>query len=78
MRIVAAQLFSLVLACNDGGAPEQPPVQRNPDVGESKHDSSPPLRDIPPAPHLPGQRVHPVRPVPRPRPADAGEPEKKD
>ena len=60
-----------VLACPDGadGGDESPPVQRGPQVGESRHDTSPPLRDIPPVPHPPGQRVHTVKPLPRPKPA---------
>jgi len=50
-------------------------VQRNPEVGESKHDTSPPLRDLPPLKEAPGPRVHPVLPLPRPKPApDAGPP----
>ena len=40
-----------VLAQPDGGE-EQPSVQRNPQVGESRSDTSPPLRDIPPVPPL--------------------------
>lgn len=59
-----------VLAQPDGGE-EQPSVQRNPQVGESRSDTSPPLRDIPPVPHQPGQRVHEVKPVPRPKPQPA-------
>ena len=62
-----AMLALPVLAQPDGGE-EQPPVQRNPQVGESRSDTSPPLRDIPPAPRQPGHRVHEVKPVPRPRP----------
>jgi hypothetical protein len=66
----------LAIACQDGGSKE-PPVQRNPDVSEAQHDTSPPLRDIPPAQRQPGPpRVIPVKPLPRPPPApapDAGE-----
>jgi len=55
-------------ACPDGGE-EPPPVQRGPEVGGSRHDTSPPLRAIPPVPHPPGNRVHTVKPIPRPKPA---------
>lgn len=73
MQIKGSVLALVVVASADGS--DKPPEQKNPEVSESKHDTSPPLRDIPPAKRLPGQRVHPVRPIPRPRP-DAG-PKKK-
>lgn len=59
-----------LLARPDGtdGGEESPPVQRGPQVGGSRSDSSPPLRDIPPVPHPPGHRVHTVKPIPRPKP----------
>ena len=51
-------------------------MQHGPEVSESKHDSSPPLREIPPATRKPGKRVHPVkripRPAPKPKPEDGG------
>jgi hypothetical protein len=75
MRTAGLLLFAMV--CQDAGMPDAP-VQRNPDVSEAQHDTSPPLREIPPAEHKPGTRVHPVLPVPRPAPEDAGVPEKKD
>src|SRR5437870_5592527 len=44
MHALAARFgFAVVLAaasCNDGGTPEEPPVQRGPQVGESKSDTS--------------------------------------
>jgi hypothetical protein len=59
----------------DGGG-EPVPVQRGPEVSGSKHDSSPPLREIPPATRKPGKRVHPVKRLPRPapKPEDGGAP----
>jgi hypothetical protein len=70
-----ASLAALTAAAGADGGPDEPPVQRNPQVGESRHDSSPPLREIPPAPRQPGVRVHEVKPIPRPRPPpDAGTP----
>jgi len=55
-----------------GQAPA-PEVQRGAEVSGSRSDTSPPLRDLPPAPRRPGRRVHPVKPLPRPAPP-AGEP----
>ncbi|HEY2028129.1 MAG TPA: hypothetical protein VGH20_02880 [Myxococcales bacterium] len=77
MPTLAAEALALAIACQGGTPPEQtdagsPPVQTNPEVGESHHDSSPPLTEIPPAKRAPGQRVHPVRRIPRP-PADGGQ-----
>jgi hypothetical protein len=75
VRLIAAGVLMLGIACEgpDGG-PKEPPVQRNPDVSESQHDSSPPLREIPPAPHKPGPpRVIPVKPIPHHSPPDAGD-----
>ena len=78
MVTIAAEVLALAVLSQDAGTPE-PPVQRDPEVSESRHDSSPPLRDIPPAPQRPGKRIHEVKPLPRPRPApDAGVPESKD
>lgn len=51
----------------DTGAAETP-VQRGPEVGGSKHDASAPLRDLPPAARRTERRVHPVKPLPRPKP----------
>ncbi len=70
MMPTAAGMVAIALLCQDGGTsePREPPVQRNPEVGEAQHDSSPPLRDIPPAPHTPGQRVHEVKPIPHRKP----------
>ena len=49
------------------GAPAGPSATRSPDSGPAvHHDTSPPLRTIPPTRHPPGQRVIPVRPLPRP------------
>jgi hypothetical protein len=69
MLFTVAEAVALAMLCQgpDGGTPE-PPVQRNPEVGEAQHDTSPPLRDIPPAPRKPGYRVHEVKPIPRPKP----------
>ena len=70
--LLRAAAIAAALHCQVGG-PSEPPVQRNPEVGESRHDTSPPLRDLPPAQEQPGKRVHPVLPLPRPKPApDAG------
>lgn len=73
MPTLAAEALALAIACQGGptGPSEQsdagaPPVQTNPEVGESQHDTSPPLREIPPAKREPGKRVHPVRRIPRP------------
>jgi hypothetical protein len=71
MPTLVAEALALALACQ--GDAKGPPVQTNPEVGESRHDSSPPLKDIPPAKRMPGKRVHPVRRIPRP-PADGGPP----
>lgn len=51
------------------------PVQRGPEVSGAVHDSSPPLREIPPAPSQPGKRVHPVKRIPRPAPKPDGGPQ---
>jgi hypothetical protein len=65
----APPLLTLAIVAHDGG---EPPVTRNPEVGESRHDISPPLRDIPPAKRRKGHRVHPVNPLPRPKPPPDG------
>ena len=79
--MIPAAVLSALLASGlpDAGTkePEQPPVQRGPEVSEGRSGPpSPPLRDIPPARRRPGKRVHRVLPIPRPRPApdpkDAG------
>jgi hypothetical protein len=51
----------------DGGA-EAPRegVQTGPEVGGSRSDVSPPLRDLKTPPEPPGHRVHPWRRIPRP------------
>ncbi len=48
-------------------------MQRNPEVGTAHNDSSPPLREMPPARRKKGKRVHPVKQIPHPKPP----PEKK-
>jgi hypothetical protein len=74
VRLLTTGLLSLAFCAQDAGEP--PPVQKDPEVGESRHDISPPLRDIPPAEPQKGLRVHPVKPVPRPKPPpDAGQQE---
>ena len=70
MSAWTASLVAAAALAQDGGSP---PVQRNPEVGTARNDSSPPLREIPPAKRKKGKRVHPVKPIPRPKPA----PEKK-
>jgi hypothetical protein len=79
MRRWARLLGSTVLtlcasACqSDGGSPPEPRVERGPEVSGSQSDTSPPLREIPPAERKPGPRVIPVKPLPRKRPSpDAG------
>lgn len=67
---LAPPLLTLAILAQDAGEP--PPVTRNPEVGESRHDISPPLRDIPPAKRRKGHRVHPVKPLPRPKPPPDG------
>jgi hypothetical protein len=70
MRKLAALSLALTAtaACesSDGGTP--PPEQKGPEVTGSQSDSSPPLRDIPPAKRQDEKRVHPVKPLPRPHP----------
>jgi hypothetical protein len=70
MSVWTASLLAVAALAQDGGSP---PVQRNPEVGTAHNDSSPPLREIPPAKRKKGKRVHPVKPIPRPKPS----PEKK-
>jgi hypothetical protein len=71
-----ATLLAALLAMSDAGkGTPQEPVQTGPEVSGSRSDSSPPLREIPPADPQPGQRVHPWRRIPRPHPADAGTPD---
>ncbi|HEY6908516.1 MAG TPA: hypothetical protein VI356_04045 [Myxococcales bacterium] len=67
---LAPPLLGIAILAQDAGEP--PPVDRNPEVGESRHDISPPLRDIPPAKRRKGHRVHPVKPLPRPKPPPDG------
>ena len=75
---LAVSALALLMACNpgDGGVDDSAPVvQRNPEVtNEERHDTSRPVRDIPPQPHPPGHRVHEVKRIPRPPPVapDAG------
>lgn len=75
---LALSALALLIACNaaDGGVDDGgPPVQRNPEVtNEERHDTSRPVREIPPQPHPPGHRVHEVKRIPRPPPEapDAG------
>jgi hypothetical protein len=67
---VAAFALAFLVACEagDGGVDEsESVVQRNPDVStDERHGTSQPVRDIPPQPHPPGQKVHEVKPIPRP------------
>ncbi len=79
MHLLLGLLCAPLLAsapADGGGGGEPAPVQHGPEVSESKHDSSPPLREIPPATRKPGKRVHPVkripRPAPKPKPEDGG------
>ena len=66
-KVVALSLALTAAACEtDGGTP--PPKPQEPEVSGSSHDTSPPLREIPPATRQEGHRVHPVKPVPRPSP----------
>jgi hypothetical protein len=69
VRLLTTGLLSLAFCAQDAG---EPPVQKEPEVGESRHDISPPLREIPPAEPQKGLRVHPVKPVPRPKPPPDG------
>jgi hypothetical protein len=66
-KLVALSLaLTATAACeSDGGTP---PGQKGPEVTGSQSDSSPPLRDIPPAKRQEEKRVHPVKPLPRPPP----------
>ena len=69
--------LALVLAGpgTDGGADEKDSVvQRSPEVSGGHHDTSPPLRDLPPAERKPGHRVHEVKMLPRPRPGPQADP----
>ncbi len=70
MSAWTASLLAAAALAQDGGSP---PVQRNPEVGTAHNDSSPPLREMPPARRKKGKRVHPVKPIPHPKPP----PEKK-
>lgn len=81
MDPIRLPLLLSLLAMAGPGPETQPPApetQRGPEVTGSRSDTSPPLRDIPPAKREPGQRVHPWRRIPRPAPeegaADAGTP----
>jgi hypothetical protein len=66
-KVVALSLALTAVACEtDGGTPA--PKAQEPEVTGSTHDTSPPLREIPPAKPEDGHRVHPVKPVPRPSP----------
>ena len=66
--LLAARVLAMSCASDGGSAPE-PEVKRGPKVDEAQHsDTSPPLRDIPPAKEQPGHRVHEVKPIPRPKP----------
>jgi hypothetical protein len=59
----------------DGGADGQPreEAQTGPEVGGSRSDVSPPLRDLKVPPDPPGHRVHPWRRIPRPQHTPAEE-----
>jgi hypothetical protein len=66
-KLVALSLALTATACDSDGGPT-PPEQKGPEVTGSQSDSSPPLREIPPAKRQEGKRVHPVKPLPRPHP----------
>ena len=70
--MVAGPLLVAVLCESDGGPREQ--VQRGPEVSGSRSDKSPPLTEIKPAERKPGRRVHPVKPIPRPKPDATDDP----
>ena len=65
---LASSALALLIAGppGDGGVDGVEEVQRGPEVSEARHDTSRPLRDLPPAERKPGQRVHAVKPLPRP------------
>lgn len=80
MRFTSAPALSCVLlapalllgcATDSGTGGTGPDVQQGPEVSGSRNDTSPPLRDIPPAKNPPGKRIHEVKPIPRPKPPDA-------
>jgi hypothetical protein len=75
MRTLAAISLALSTTACDGDAGSPPEQKQGPDVSESRSDSSPPLRDIPPAKREEGHKVHSVKPLPRPK---ADEPEAGD
>ncbi len=67
MRKLAALSLALTAsACESDAGTPPPEKQQGPEVTGSQSDSSPPLRDIPPAKRQEGKRVHPVKPLPRP------------
>jgi hypothetical protein len=74
MRTLAAISIVLSTTACDGDAGSPPEQKQGAEVSESRSDSSPPLRDIPPAKRQEGQKVHSVKPLPRPKPdePDAG------
>lgn len=60
-------LAAMALGLAEGG---EPPVKKGPEVSEGHHDTSRPLREIPPAKRKPGRKIHRVKPLPRPKPLD--------
>jgi hypothetical protein len=71
--LFCAPLCATLFTAAGGGSGEPVPVQREPQVTGSRHDSSKPLRDLPPAERKPGKRVHPVKRIPRPAPKPSPE-----
>jgi hypothetical protein len=67
-------LLAALLALADAPGDAVPPPRRGPDVSGSRHDTSPPLREIPPARRHRGKKVHPVKPLPRPPPEPGEKP----
>ena len=71
LTLVAGPLLVAVLCEADGGPRE--PVQRGPEVTGARSDKSPGrLDEMKPAERKPGRRVHPIKPVPRPK-TDTGD-----
>ena len=62
MRLTLCQVLSV---------PSPNPMRK---VSGSRSDKSPPLTEIKPAERKPGRRVHPVKPIPRPKPDATDDP----
>ena len=73
---VAVSSAVAVLIASGARGDGDPPVQGNPSVSDSRHDTSPPLRDIPPAERKPGFVIHEVKPIPRPHRKAAQKPKR--